>query len=488
METNATLKSIFYYEDGTPKELSRVIASLKEKSVDVPEWATISKSYDPTSHEIVTNKKRRPKDKKRGDVEERVARIVYPAEKNTVRRMTQMMFTLPVTRKYKCADEDVRKEINGIMEAVYKKVRIDGENNNRFKAYFAACEMMTVWYAVKEPNDDYGFHSNFKLRCRSYSPMPTKFSRISEAKLYPLFDEVGDLIALSFEYSTKVGNTTKTKFETFTADMHYRWVYGGEDGVAEDIEPEPIIIGKIPAAYIYRPAPIYEGIENNRDEIEFTLSRTSDVIRKNAHPIMGIVGELVDMEGDENKPKEDVARELYQLEEGGDIKLITPAVSEHMVNYFVGQLQKNIEEETQLPNLSLENTKGLGAMSGEARKTLLTDAHMKCGEEKHEVTSFLSREGSIIKSLLAKCNVGLESKLKMVDIEHEVHPFVMSDEDAAIKKAAQAAAGTRFASQKTLVELAGLVEDADAEMERIKQEEAEAAANSPINNLFDATE
>lgn len=486
-ETNPTLQSIFYTESGEPKEVREIIASLKNKSIAVPEWNEIAKSYDPMQHEILTNPERRPKDRKKGTVLEKFARVVYPAEKNTVRRMTQMMFTLPVTRKYKCADEEVRKRVSTAIEAVYDKARIDGENVNRFKAYFAACEMVTIWYAVKQENDDYGFHSNVKLKCRSYSPMPTKYSKIMQAKIYPFFDANGDYIALSLEYDVVINGVTHTKFETFTDSMHYRWINGIENaGFVEDIVPEEIIIGKNPTIYIHRPAPVYEGIQNNRDEIEFTLSRTSDIIRKNSSPIMKVVGKLVDKQ--DNAPKKDVAREVYQFEGDGDIALVSPAITPENASFYIGQLQKNIEEDTQLPNLSLENTKSLGAMTGEARKTLLTDAHMRCGEEKHEVLAFLDRECQVIKALLSKANIKMEQDIRQVKVDHFINPFVMSDEDAKVRKASTAAGGTRFASQRTLIEMAGVVDDVDAEIERIRQEDEETAQNSPLNSLFDKTE
>ncbi len=486
-ETNPTLQAIFYDENGEQKEVKQIISSLKEKSIIVPEWNDIAKSYDPLQHEIITNPERRPKDRKKGSVLEKFARVVYPAEKNTVRRMTQIMFTLPVTRKYKCADDDVRKRVSAIIEAVYDKARIDGENVNRFKAYFAACEMVTVWYAVKQENDDYGFHSNVKLKCRSYSPMPNKYSKITQARIYPLFDANGDYIALSLEYHVLIGGIKYTKFETFTDTMHYRWINGIDNaGFLNDIEPEEIIIGKNPTIYIHRPTPVYDGIQNNRDEIEFTLSRTSDIIRKNSSPIMKISGKLVDKQ--DNAPKKDVAREVYQFDGEGDIALVSPAITPENASFYIGQLQKNIEEDTQLPNLSLENTKSLGAMSGEARKTLLTDAHMRCGEEKHDVLAFLDRECHVIKALLAKANIAMENDFAQVKVDHFINPFVMQDEDANVKKAATAAGGTRFASQRTLIEMARVVDDVDAEVERIREEEEQSAANSPLNSLFDKTE
>lgn len=478
METNETLKSIFYAADGTERGAETIILHLKEKSINVPDWNVLVKDYDPKQHEIITNPKRRPKDKTKGDQQDKVAKVTYPAERNTVRRLAQMMFTIPVKREYKYDDSnETQKKICNAIESIYDGVRINGENCNRFRALFASCELMTVWYSVLSENEDYGFKSKYKLRCRSYSPMPNKFSKITQAKLYPLFDDYGDMVAMSFEYNVQVGTNTYTKFETFTANTHYRWI-SGKDSLSyeQDIQPEEINIMKIPAIYAYRTEPCFSGVSNNRDEIEFTLSRTSDIIRKNSAPIYKIKGTLI---GD--MPVSDRAKEIYQFADGtGDIDTVTPSITPENAAFYIGQLQKNIEEDMQLPNLSLENTKSLGALTGEARKTLLTDAHLRVGEEQHEIVWFLDRECNVIKSFLAKMNTSWEKEINNIKIKHVITPFTMNDEDANIKKASSAANGVQFASQKTLIETAGLVTDVAAELERIKIEQEQTSAEGPM--------
>ena len=42
-------------------------------------------------------------------------------------------------------------------------------------------------------------------------------------KLYPVFDEMGDMIAMSIEYIKKIANKQITYFETYTEDTHYIW-------------------------------------------------------------------------------------------------------------------------------------------------------------------------------------------------------------------------------------------------------------------------
>ena len=78
---------------------AKIISLLKEKSVEVPAWSALRNQYYPDLHEIVTNKKRRPKDKKGKDYVEKAARVTYDAERMFTNRLIEMMFTIPVTRE-----------------------------------------------------------------------------------------------------------------------------------------------------------------------------------------------------------------------------------------------------------------------------------------------------------------------------------------------------------------------------------------------------
>lgn len=204
------------------RPVSDIISDLKEKSVDVPEWSKSLKDYDPSRHKIVTDKLTR-KDKIRSDGRvEPASRIHLGLEKLLVKRITEFAFAIPVRRVYHNTEENKkRQQITKAIEAIYKYARIDSENIKRGNAYFASCEIFTIWYVVERPNTLYGFNSKYKLKCKTYSPM-------DGVRLYPLFDEWGDMIAMSFEYKKKIKDKEFTFFETYTADRHYKWKQQGE--------------------------------------------------------------------------------------------------------------------------------------------------------------------------------------------------------------------------------------------------------------------
>ena len=267
------------------RPVDNIINDLKRKSVCVPSWEFLIKAYEPSFHEIAKDTITR-KDKIRKDgTKEEASRIYIGLEKLLTKRMTEFMFAIPVKRIYHNTEGfEVRQQIAKAIEAIYKYARIDTENIKRANAYFASCEIFTIWYVVEKPNTLYGFNSKYKLKCKTYSPM-------EGVKLYPLIDELDDMLAMSFEYTKKVKDEEITYFETYTSDKHYKWKQNGK-GWEPVGTVEQIRLMKIPGAYAFRPVPIYHGLTRIRKELEYTLSRNSDVIAYNSAPILKIAGKV----------------------------------------------------------------------------------------------------------------------------------------------------------------------------------------------------
>ena len=148
-----------------------VIEKLSQKIYDIPSWDELKKRYEPKLHTIATDMVGR-KDKVRSDnTIEKAARITIGLEKLLTKRMNEFMFALPVKRVYSnIEDNETRQAIARAKEAIYKHARINAENRHRGLAYFASCEVLTIWYTVESPNTLYGFPCKWKLKCKSYSP------------------------------------------------------------------------------------------------------------------------------------------------------------------------------------------------------------------------------------------------------------------------------------------------------------------------------
>ena len=80
--------------DRTPEN---IISDLKKKTIVVPSWSNLRKEYDPSLHPVMTDKSYLDKVLKNGAVE-RMTRRTLGLQRLAVKRMTELMFALPVSR------------------------------------------------------------------------------------------------------------------------------------------------------------------------------------------------------------------------------------------------------------------------------------------------------------------------------------------------------------------------------------------------------
>ena len=468
-----TLEEIFSQEN-TP---DKIIGILSGQAKDCPKWEQLEPFFDSMKHPIVADPTRRPRPKSKGGQRELPAKLLYPAEQIAARRMNQMAFSIPVKRIYSKPHDNKEKAFQRAIEKVYDSVRINGVNSKRMYAYFASCEICTFWYVVdgKVEHERYGFKTKSKIRCRSFSPMPKKFSGIRQAQIYPYFDDMDDLIVLSVGYKDA---ESADHFDAFTEDKVYYYEKVSNKWQLTDIDNP---LEKIPAIYLTRSLPVYYGISQDRDDIEFTISRSSDNIRKNSSPILKIKGKL---QGE--MPVGDTVRQVYQLENNGDLDLVSPVLTTSDAKTHVGMLKEIIQEVTQLPDLSMENIKGIGAQSGEARKTLLMDPHLKVGDESHDIIWALDREFEIVKAIVCYLNPDWEKYQYTTTCRQVITPFVQNDKTTDINNYSKASGV--LMSQKSAVEQADLVEDPEADYEQMMKENAQKAERERMVDMFEAAE
>lgn len=455
------------------ESIAEKISALKERSTPAPNWSKLLKEYEPKLHPITKDQQGR-KDKIHSDgTKDKAARLTIGLEKLITRRYNEFTFAIPVKRTYSGMETDKQKEIAKAIERIYTVAHIDAENKKRGIAYYASCEALTVWYTKKGRHNLYGFPCNYKLKCKTFSPM-------DGTTLWPLIDEFGEMYAMSFEYRRKVKDTWTTFFETYTAERHFVWKK--QDNVDWEVVTagEEFSIGKIPAIYIYRPAPVWDGLTDIREDIEYTLSRNSDVIAYNSAPILKVAGQI---EGTEQKGE---TRRIYRVVEGGDVSYVSWAQSIAALEYHISSLLNFYFMQAQMPDISFTNMKSLGSIGFDARKTLFADAHLKIGDESGAWLEFFERENNVVKAFLKWLNVESpgdlgfsEDDIDAVMIENTITPYIQEDDMRNIEKWLKAGGNTPLVSPQEAIECAGLSEDPAATLAAVMsyQMAMEAAKN-----------
>lgn len=469
------IKEIF----DSANSIDQKINALKERTVFVPSWSTLLNIYEPSFHEVLTDTIGL-KDKKNG---EKSARISIGLEKLLVNRYCQFTFAINVKRQYATAQNETQQKIQNTIEKIYDNAHINTANFKRGTAYYAACEFFTIWYTVKQENDIYGFHSRYKLKCKTFSPM-------DGVHLYPIIDEYDDMIAMSFEYDKKINDTkTITIFETYTADRHYVWKKDNQgnnweettaqvmdDGTIES--GEEIVINKIPGIYMFRPQPVYVGLKDIRKELEYSVSRNSNVIAYNAAPIIKVKGGIV---GTERKGEE---QRVWRVENDGDISYVSWNQAQEAYNNQNSMLLKLYWMLGQMPDISFDNMKGLGNIGYDARQTLLTDARLKVNEESGAWKEGFEREFNVIKAFLKQMNASWSNEIDNVTCDHIITPYVPEDENNDINIRMKANGGKPVESQLESISKLGKSKDPQGTLDQIRKEQAaEALAQQVVFNI-----
>lgn len=440
--------------------IEEIIAALKNKTIVVPKWGGengLQKEYDPRLHPVM-NKSEYP-DIVDGNGITHVTRVPCDLQRLATKRMTELVCGIPPKRIYKPKNER-QSMIAGYMEAIYDRNRINSVNVERLNMLFAGCEVITLWYAVEQPNNYYGFSSRLKIRCRNFSPMLGD-------ELYPLFDEYGDMIALSIGYSRKVGRATVQYFDCFTKDRHIKW--SNASGQWAEDESEFTTIGKIPAIYAWRPAPIWEQSSPLVYEIEWCLSRDGNYLRENSKPLFIVFSDQVIKYGDEESPNK-AFRSVMQYPQGSNAQYVTWQQAVENLKYYTNELRSMFFTQLQLPDWSYEKMSSI-ALSGESRKQLFIDAQMKVKDESGRLLEFFDREMNVLKAFL-KAALG-ESYAKDIDelgVETEITPFTITDRADQVNWLSTATGGRPVMSQKEAIQQLGISADPDATMDEIREE------------------
>lgn len=448
-----------------------IIADLKQKTIAVPAWANLLDEYDARRHPVMNRKLYKDKPRKDGTIE-RVTRITLPLQRLAVKRMSELLFSIPVKRVYKPTNEQEQRAAK-IIEGIFERNRIDAVNIERGRALYASCECATIWYAQEQDAMYGGEASPIKVRCKTFSPM-------NGAQLYPLFDEYEDLLALSVEYSREEGTRTIRYFDCYTKDRHVRWSNEAKDSEMRIEIDEVVSIQKITGVYIHRSEPIWEDQSENVYEAEWTLSRNGNYIRKNARPNWVVFSNQKVNYGKE-AGGDNEGRNVLQYPADAKAEYVTWTQAIDSLKYHVDEIKRNFFMTLQLPDMSMDTMKAT-PMSGESRKMLFIDAQMKASDEAGIWYEALDREVNVVRAFVAAIFPELATAVKSLNIEVVITPYNIRDEQERISNLTSATGGHAIMSQRTAVANLGYVDDVDSELAEIN-----ADAASGMEDIFNAS-
>ncbi|MEI6752368.1 MAG: phage portal protein [Paludibacter sp.] len=448
----------------------KMITELKNgRLYKLPDIESSLKAIEPEKH-AVFDAVQRPdkivKDNEGNSRPESVTRIGLAFQKLIVKRAVAFIFGNPVELVLKSdAETEQYKKIYECVGKIMDDVKINSLNRRVAKSMFSCTETAEIWYPVElKPNEDnpYNIDIKYKLRMRVLDPLKGDV-------LYPYFDDFGDMIAFSREYTVVKGSEKKVFFETYTDKLIYKYEStNGQNALVEGF-PTENIIGKIPVVYGRQEETDFDDVQGLIDRLEKLLSNFGDTNDYHGAPTIFIQGSI------KGFSKKGESGKIIEGDKDATAQYLSWTNAPESVKLEIETLINLIHSISQTPDISFEKVKGLGSgVSGKALKMMFLDAHLKVMDHMEVFDEYLQRRLSIVKAFIGIMDSTLKSDIKKVDIECVVTPYMIDDEADKISVLMTATGNKAVLSQKTGTKLAGFSVDADAEYQQIQSEEQAA--------------
>lgn len=439
------------------------IKALKSRrNTPTPDIEKIKACINPQLHSVFDKSKRPDKIIKNNDSTrtEPVARIGLALQKLIIKRAVSFLFGNPVQWTANPQTEQETQVFNALKE-IANEVKINSHNRKLARELFSCTEVAELWYPLPiSPNEapKYGIGSQHKVRVKIFSPLLGD-------KLFPFFDDYGDLVAFSREFSVSNGNKKQTFFETYTDTQILKYDITEGDPILLEGYPAVNILGKIPIIYAHQEQTEFADVQPLIERLEKLLSNFADTNDYHGSPKIFVRGRL---RGFTSKGE---AGAIIEGEENTDVQYLTWSHAPESVRLEIETLLRMIYTLTQTPDISFESVKGLGnGASGKALRMLFLDAHLKVADHLEVFDEFLQRRTSVLKKYIGIFNHSLANI--PLNVEQEVTPFMVDDYADKLEFVMTATGNKPVLSQKTGIKLAGLVDDTDTEYQNLQNEEA----------------
>lgn len=393
-----------------------------------------------------------------------VSRIPVALQKLIVSRAAAFLVGSPVQRSAAPKTPQDFK-LAGMIDKTWQDNKLDFRSKRLAKLMMSETECAEIWYSEAcDPAYWEGLgNANSKFKARM-----TIIANSYGDRLYPVFDNVADMIAFGREYHIKVDGVQVPKFDVYTADRIYRY-----KGATNDIVLEQEVqhtYGKIPVIYYYQPKTEWNDVQYAIERLETLLSNFADTNDYNGAPILFVEGAITGFSAKGESGK------ILEGEAGTKVQYISWTHAPESIKLEIENLFKIIYTITQTPNITFDEMKGLGKVSGVAISLMFMDAHMKAKDKQDDYFGeAIQRRINLLKSIMSTLNTDVAASVNL-DINAVFTAFRPQDEAERIADLVNATGGKQIMSRQTATELNPLVSDSEEELIRIKKEEAEAPA------------
>lgn len=477
-------------KDTLSLDAANIYKTLSVKTAPVVSSEDISKQLDPNQHAVFDVSKRLKKDIKKPDggkdatgnptytlFQEDVNRIGVGFQKIIIDRAVGFLLGVPVKlRPY--ASDDPQIKLAAMVQKTWDDNKMDSFNRKLARKVLAECEAAELWYLIEDATFWGSLMAKIKVAVGMNAGIKFKFrSRLLSPslgdKLFPHYDEYGDMDAMSREYSTTEGTKSIIHFDIYTAEQVVKLVKDSSGWI--QVSRDANVFQKIPIIYYQQDVPEWYIVQKLIERYEMLMSNYADTNDYFGSPMIVTTGKVLGFasKGEQGK--------VLQLETGAKAEYLAWANAPEAIKLELETLEKLIYSLTQTPNISFENMKDMGDVSGVALKLKFMDAHLKAENKVELFGEMFQRRINLLKSVLGNVvDTSLSDSVSLLEIEPVFTPYLPKNQKEEIDMLS-VATGKPVMSTKTALEHNSMVGDVDEEIKRMEEEAAaETAAQQSV--------
>ncbi|HDY86552.1 MAG TPA: phage portal protein [bacterium] len=352
-----------------------------------------------------------------------------------------------------------------LINTEWKLNKLDYFNRELARDLFVECKVAELWYI---PTKEVGKDARIRV---------TLLSERTGYKIYPHFDTMGDMDAFTVKYEIedKEGKPVEN-VDIYTAEkrIHAEKTTSGWDPIVN-----ANILGKIPIVYYQQDVAEWDDVKTQINRAEYLLSNFADTNQYFGAPVLMIKGKVTNLPKKQEMGKVVVVESETNANTGevsypGGAEFVTWEHAPESLEMEYKMLKDIIYGNTQTPDLSFSNVKGLTAISGVTIRLMFSDAIFKAKDKQETFGPAMERRFSIIKSLLQLKYKKMEKQIEETDIDIIFNDALPEDVESLIKSLSLARGGEPIMSEKTAAQLNPYVTDAEEEVKALQTEKGQS--------------
>ena len=310
------------------------------------------------------------------------------------------------------------------------------------------------------------------LKLKAAKEIKTKVLDNTAGTMTPYFDANGNMILFMWEYQTQsADNKTINNVQIWNDKSSY--LLSDKTGSFILERPLPHGFDRIPIVYVSQDEPEWFDVKDLIDRFEVAISKGGGANDRTAHPILLTIGEITSMPDKDDDGKV-INFPMKKDDEGkyvnGDARFLESSGGNESHKNELELVWKLIFSISQTPDLSFDNLKSLGNISGVALKLMFLDAITKALMNEGDNRTMIERIlNVIISGISTTTNTSFKNLASELYYDIKFNSILPDDLQTA-STIITTLQGAGLLSKVTSLKLLDIIENPEAEMELIKKE------------------